>query len=181
MKKEPSTATREIATGWDGRVRGRPGFLAALGIVLTFSALVAWVPPLAGESHEESKKKKCNLSTRDCVDQMSKMFKATGWVGVELKADEETGIHTIEKVIAGSPAEEAGLEPGDVLRSINGLPIAEFRRKILASWGKANYKSGQSVTYLIERGGLDRRLEIKLAPMPAERDQAGADARRSPG
>jgi hypothetical protein len=168
MKEKPIGTARGVATERDGRIRRIPGYLTALGVALALATPVMWTPAPAGESQRGSGTKRCNRSVRECVEYMSKMLKATGWVGVELTVDEATGIYTIEKVIAGSPAEEADIKRGDVLRNINGLPMAEFHRKILSNWGKANYKPGQSVTYMIERGGHDRRLEITLAPMPAE-------------
>ena len=52
------------------------------------------------------------------------LLKASGWVGVELRIDEKQGTHTIEKVIPGSPAESAGIRPGDLLVAINGVPVS---------------------------------------------------------
>jgi C-terminal processing protease CtpA/Prc len=120
-------------------------------------------PLLGGEASKDY----CPYKLEECLEYMANKMKSSGWVGVELEIDKEKGTFTVEKVLEESPAEAAGILPGDLLVAVNGIPIAEFREKMLA--GKCDsYKPGNSITYSIKRGGVDRNIRLILAPMPAE-------------
>jgi S1-C subfamily serine protease len=71
------------------------------------------------------------------------------------------------KVIPGSPAEKAGLQPGDVLYALNGVRIAQENYTALTK-ARKEWTPGQSVTYTIKREGVDREIALTLAPMPAD-------------
>ena len=112
--------------------------------------------------------KKCTMPVQECLDRMSVALKATGWVGIEF--DDSTvneGGYRIVKVIPGSPAEKAGLEPGDILYALNGVRLAKENNAALAA-ARKEWKPGQSVTYTIKREGIDRDITLTLAPMPAD-------------
>lgn len=125
---------------------------------------VLWMalPVLAGDQH-----KKCPLSTQDCLDKMSEKMKNSGWVGLELEKNETTGLLAVTKVVPGSPAEAAGIQPGDVLYALNGVQISDENEKELAK-ARQGWAPGQSVTYTIKRNGADRQVTLTLAPMPAD-------------
>ena len=129
--------------------------IAALALALT---LPAW----AGHSGE-----KCTYPTQECLDHMAEKLKASGWVGVELDFDEATGIPTVTKVVPGSPAEAAGIQPGDVFAALNGVKINKDNDEALKS-ARKEWKPGQSVTYTISRNGYDKKVDLTLAPMPAD-------------
>jgi len=133
--------------------------LNRLGIAALVLALA--VPAWAG--HGE----KCNYPTQECLDHMATMMKSGGWVGVELDFDEETGIPTVKKVVPGSPAETAGIEPGDVFVALNGVRFGKDNEEALKK-AKKDWKPGQSVSYTLSRNGLDKKVEVTLAPMPAD-------------
>lgn len=62
----------------------------------------------------------------------------------------------VEQVAAGSPAERAGLQPGDILRSINGNPIrnpADLRYQVQLNLGNA-------VTLGVERAGTLQQVSL---------------------
>jgi C-terminal processing protease CtpA/Prc len=130
-------------------------------IGLAALALAVAIPVFAG--HGE----KCNYPTQECLDHMAAQLKISGWVGVELKFDESTGIPTVMKVVPGSPAEAAGIAPGDVFVALNGVKFGKDNEEALMK-AKKDWKPGQSVDYTISRNGLDKKVEVTLAPMPAD-------------
>jgi C-terminal processing protease CtpA/Prc len=112
--------------------------------------------------------KKCGMPMKDCLDKMSATLKTSGWVGIEF--DDSTvvnGGYRVEKVIQGSPAEQSGLQPGDVLYALNGVRIVQEDRAALVA-ARKEWKPGQSVIYTIKREGIDREIRLTLAPMPAD-------------
>ena len=124
--------------------------------------LKAALPALAGGEH-----KKCPYPTQDCLDKMATKMKDSGWVGIEMDVDEETGVMTIKKVVPGSPAEAAGIQVGDVLYALNGVTFGKENEEALMKV-KKEWKPGQTVTYTLKRNGLDKRVDVTLAPMPAD-------------
>ena len=133
-------------------------------LVLAALALsVAIAPISAGEVS-----KKCAMPVQECIDRMSASLKTTGWVGIEFDdAVAANGGYKVTKVIEGSPAEHAGLQPGDVLRALNGVRLSGESSEALAK-ARKEWKPGQSVTYTIKRAGVDRNITLTLAPMPAD-------------
>jgi len=96
----------------------------------------------------------------------------TGYLGViiqELSPDLKeflkirgTGV-VVAEVLPGSPAEKAGLQPGDVITHFKGRPVVspeQFKREVRST------PPGSSVTMQIDREG--RRLTIKtiIEPLP---------------
>jgi S1-C subfamily serine protease len=68
----------------------------------------------------------------------------------------------IEEVIADSPAEEAGLQPGDIVMSINDEPLTienDLRAETL------NYKAGEEVTLQVWRAGKEIELQVTLGAL----------------
>ena len=89
-------------------------------------------------------------------------------VKVHTGVDEKNGVGTlpvvpaikpvIGKVIKGSPAEKAGLKPGDIILKINGRDITRWEQ-VVELIGKSN---GKPVELLILRNG--KRLKITVKP-----------------
>jgi S1-C subfamily serine protease len=131
-------------------------------LALVTVVLIAALPVLAGGDH-----KKCTYSTQECLDHMAAKMKTSGWVGVELDFDEATGVPTVTKVVPGSPAQAAGIMPGDVLVALNGTRIGNDNEEALTK-ARKDWKPGQAVTYTIKRDGQDRQVDLTLAPMPAD-------------
>jgi len=70
----------------------------------------------------------------------------------------------IAAVQAGGPADNAGLQEGDVITSFNGKPVtamAQLRTAIRA------LKPGQSADVSYVSGGFKKRTQIKIAEVPA--------------
>jgi len=61
-------------------------------------------------------------------------------------------------VVAGSPAEAAGLRPGDVIKSVDARPVAAFEDIV----NFVSLRPGQRVTLAVERGGH----EMTITAMP---------------
>ena len=137
-------------------------FLAAIALY----GSLAGAPIAAGDSH-----RKCNMPLKECVERMSATLKTTGWVGIEydnsIDSIASNGGYKVMKVIPGSPAEKAGLQPGDILYALNGVRIAEENYAALAK-ARKEWMPGQSVAYTIKREGVDREISLTLAPMPAD-------------
>ena len=132
-------------------------------VAIALCGVIAAGPAAAGDDA-----KKCPMPLQECVDRMSANLKTTGWVGIEFdNVIVPNGGYKILKVIKGSPAEKAGLQPGDILYALNGVV---FEKKNDAALAKARkeWKPGQSVTYTIKREGVDREINLTLAPMPAD-------------
>lgn len=78
----------------------------------------------------------------------------------------------ITKVLPGSPAEEAGLQEGDVLLRVDGLTIDQdgnyederFGRISLAHYVSTALQSGQTIPITVWRDGAEHELQGTLAP-----------------
>jgi S1-C subfamily serine protease len=85
---------------------------------------------------------------------------ATGFLGVRVEGT------TVADVVPGSPAEAAGLKPGDVLISIGGKPVtgeAGITAAVLA------HKPGQVVTVVYtDETGTRRTVRVRLATGPPQ-------------
>lgn len=127
---------------------------------LAFLTLALALPAWAGGE-------KCPYPTQECLDYMAANLKNSGWAGVELEINEDTGARVVKKVVPGSPAEAAGIQVGDVLVSLNGTRLAKGNEEAIMQT-KKDMKPGQTVSYVISRNGLDKKVELTLAPMPAD-------------
>ncbi len=75
----------------------------------------------------------------------------------------------VQDVVANSPAEQAGIQPGDMILQVNGTqiggtrPLAEFLTQ---------FKPGDRVRLTVERGGATRTVTVTLGSAPANPQQA---------
>jgi C-terminal processing protease CtpA/Prc len=118
------------------------------------------LPVFAGEG-------KCTVSTQECLDMMAVKMKNSGFVGIELDTDKETGTYSVKKVIPGTPAESAGLQAGDVLYALNGVVLAGAKTEDMMK-ARAEWKPGQTVSYTVKRGGKAQDVSLTLAAWPAD-------------
>ncbi len=84
-------------------------------------------------------------------------------IGVSIE-DAEGGPRVAD-VTPGGPADEAGLESGDVVTAIDGSPVADATELIVIIRSKA---VGDTVTLTVERGGSERQVDVTLAPLNAQ-------------
>lgn len=81
-----------------------------------------------------------------------------GWVGVpEFRL-------VVAEVLPGSPAEQAGLRPGDRLLAVDGDPLAEWPELVQ----RVQSSPGRPLRLTVERAG--QRLELTVTPRPHPSD-----------
>lgn len=126
-------------------------------LALTISLLLPYTA-LAGSGEP------CTQTVQTCLDTMVSKLKSTGYVGVELDDTKVKTAMMVTKVMAGSPAEKAGIKEGDELYAIEGIRFSyehnEAMNKIKVP--------GKEVTVTIKRKGANLDLKMTLVPMPAD-------------
>ncbi len=94
-----------------------------------------------------------------------------GWLGISIlpvaKAGRREGA-LVSSVLAGSAAATAGLEPGDLLLSLDGEPVQTlfFEEVPLVYQKIADYPAGTVVDLAVERDGAALHLAATIEPMP---------------
>ncbi len=98
-----------------------------------------------------------------------------GWLGLTLQtitprlaehfALPDTRGAIIANVVPGSPAERAGLRPGDVVRHFNGNPVVNASQ--LSTWLSA-LEAGTTVEAIIFREGREAKVKLPVAEMPPQ-------------
>jgi len=95
-----------------------------------------------------------------------------GWLGVDTRdlsasrAPGDTPGVRVEGVFAGSPADQAGLQKGDVLLSIDGSNLTDVETLLRAT---TSMRPGERVTVTYRRDGAKRTTEAVLAQRPTSR------------
>jgi len=110
---------------------------------------------------------KCTMEAQACLDQMASYLGKTGWVGIEYDHDEKTGAVIVTSVVAGSPADAARLQKGDVLVTLNDIAINQANHDQLKA-AREKMPAGTKVTYTISRNGANQDLALTLGTMPKE-------------
>jgi uncharacterized iron-regulated protein len=94
-----------------------------------------------------------------CITHPTPLEKKRPRIGLVLKEKEETGGILIERVIPGTPAEEAGLLPGDRIFSVDGKEIKRLKDIHDAVVQKGR---GKEITMIILRESSEKRILITL-------------------
>jgi predicted metalloprotease with PDZ domain len=124
----------------------------------------ALVVALAAPVFAGGDQKQCTQSTQECLDYMAKKLHDKGWIGVEL--DMESGKLEVTRVIKDSPAEKAGLEPGDVLMAVNGVAYADENAEEMETIRESMTK-GKTFTFTILKAGKgETDVDITLGSVP---------------
>ncbi len=109
---------------------------------------------------------KCTRDTQACLDHLATAMKGRGWMGVDLQIDKATGGLSVQRVVAGGPAAQAGIQVGDVLVAANGVRYTpdpdEAQRRLFQQM-----KPGATFTYTVQRDGSEREVSVTLVEMPA--------------
>jgi membrane-associated protease RseP (regulator of RpoE activity) len=117
--------------------------------------------PSAAPAH-----KKCPYATQECLNYMAQRLKTAGWIGIEYDT-EKSGYPEVQKVVPGSPAEQAGLEVGDALISLNGVEIKEGNDEKLKA-ARGDWTPGHTIHYMVKRKGKLKPVDITLGTWPAD-------------
>jgi hypothetical protein len=134
-----------------------PYLILGLLTMALASRLMAWE---AIESADDP----CASALSERVRQMVSSMKDRGWIGVEF---DETEPPTLTRVVAGSPADEAGLEPGDRWIGVSDFEFAGKSREEVMRRLKPIIMPGNEFTLLVERG--DHRLALPIRPIAIPR------------
>jgi predicted metalloprotease with PDZ domain len=88
----------------------------------------------------------------------------------------DSGVLEVDSVDAGSAAQRAGLQPGDVLMVADGNPLPEGSHPTLPVW-----RPGQTVELQVARGGETRVLRFRVGSNQQTSRHIEEDPRASPG
>jgi putative serine protease PepD len=91
------------------------------------------------------------------------------YVGVFLNSSSSGGAQ-ISSVQAGSPAQHAGLQPGDVVTAIDGKAISSTQQFIETV---DTYAPGRTITLTVKRDSGTQTLKLTLGTRPAQQPQNG--------
>jgi putative serine protease PepD len=91
------------------------------------------------------------------------------YVGVSLGKDSSGGAG-VNSIQAGSPAQSAGIQPGDVITAVNSTAITSTDQFIQTVDG---YAPGSTVTLTVQRGGQKHQIQLKLGTRPAKSPNGG--------
>ena len=89
-----------------------------------------------------------------------------GWLGLDVEKNASSA-YVVTGVRAGSPAEQAGFQEGDVLVAFNGIALTDANKEALKK-AKMQNAVGKQVTYTISRGGSERQIAAILGKVPEE-------------
>ncbi len=84
---------------------------------------------------------------------------------VRIEADQ--GVLVV-RVVRGSPADQAGIKPGDVIQSINNQPVTKAEQ-IQQQLEKSGV--GSQLPLTVQRSGQTVQLTVRPAPLPAQATQ----------
>jgi S1-C subfamily serine protease len=89
----------------------------------------------------------------------------TNNVRTQLGGYHDQGGVAVANVVGGTPADQAGVQPGDVIQSINGKPVnssSDFTAAI------SSLKPGAQVTLRLWSQGIKKNVQATLAEQPVE-------------
>jgi S1-C subfamily serine protease len=133
-------------------------------VVLAAAALTVAAPlaAFAGEG-------KCTMGdAQACLNHTTADAKSWGWLGVDKEQDAATGGWVVKSVIAGSPAEKAGLKAGDLVVAVNGFRLSKDMDKAKYKEVKAGLKPGATARYTVMRGGSESVVAATLGTYPQD-------------
>lgn len=93
--------------------------------------------------------------------------KPTGAIGVDVAKQPTGNGLAIQRVLAGSPAEKAGLKNGDVVMKLDGKEVTDiqtFTQEVGA------HKPGDMITITVHRDDKDEDVKVTVGK-PTPRDQ----------
>lgn len=104
--------------------------------------------------------------TQADYSKMAEKMAKKGYLGIETEKNAAGG-YAVTSIVAGSPAERAGFQVGDVLVAINGTKLGEENKEAVAKV-KSTLGPGSNVAYTVQRAGADRTVNATLTEVPRE-------------
>ena len=89
-----------------------------------------------------------------------------GWLGLDVEKN-ASGSYVVTGTKAGSPADHAGFQKGDVLVAFNGIALTDANKEALKK-AKMQTAVGKQVRYTVSRGGSERQIAATLAEVPKD-------------
>ncbi|HVT02762.1 MAG TPA: PDZ domain-containing protein [Thermoanaerobaculia bacterium] len=120
--------------------------------ILALTVLVA-----GGLAAQETK---CKESAHECEKKIREILSGRRFLGVTFNP----GNLVIKAIIPESPAEKAGLRPGDVVMGLNGHDLVGRDGTVFKTFLHES-KDGQRVAILIRRDGTYKNLSTQLTAM----------------
>ncbi len=93
-------------------------------------------------------------------------FTERPWLGLAFRMTEEGALVVL--VVPDSPAEDARLQPGDIIVEVEGRQVTEARpldEHVL------RYAPGDRIVLTVLRNGREREVEVRIAARPADPSQ----------
>ncbi|MDQ2652971.1 MAG: S41 family peptidase [Chloroflexota bacterium] len=93
---------------------------------------------------------------------------ASSYVGIGVEVDSRCGVPVVTSTFKGSPARDAGMQPGDVIEAVDGestrqMDIDGLREAILGS-------EGDSLTVTVHRPGTQEPIDFDVVRRSIDRD-----------
>jgi S1-C subfamily serine protease len=115
---------------------------------------------------------KCNESPKECEKKIRQILSSKRFLGVTF--DSSKGLF-VKSVIPDSPAERAGIQPGDVIMIMNGqdcsrADVKKFKEML------HSVKEGSRVTMIVRRDGTFKTLTPQLAAMTEKQIESAIEA-----
>lgn len=130
-------------------------------------SIVAVAVVFAGTSAAFAGGEKCaEQHTQASYEQMAKKYAAKGYLGIETEKVGE-GRYAVSAIAAGSPAEKAGFQKGDVLVALNGARFGDANKDAVMK-AKSALGPGKAATYTVSRAGAEKQLTATLSEVPRE-------------
>jgi serine protease Do len=86
-------------------------------------------------------------------------------VRTQLGGYRDQGGVAVNNVVSGTPADQAGVEPGDVIQAINGKPVSTAQDFINTI---SSMKPGTKVTLRVWSQGVKKNVEVTLGEQPVQ-------------
>lgn len=109
-----------------------------------------------------SKEPACTYDIGACL-MMFEGLKRRPWLGVTIETDTVNHHSVIKSVIPGSPADRAGLEPGDRVTRIDGMVPRQWFIATKASWEPGGDEGGELA---VLRDGRALKLDLRYERIP---------------
>src|SRR5262249_31439870 len=86
-----------------------------------------------------------------------------GYVGVQLRADQDKNQIVVSELLGDGPAKKAGLKKGDVVIKLGGADATNLQ-EVVARVRRA--KPGSDLEFLIQRDGKEQNIGVKVGKLP---------------